>query len=112
MQIETIKLNPCAKCGRVPVAEYVKGAELYATSCHGRAYWGETGNEAALKWNEANPVSAPAITLNPCTKCGKLPTMKPRINGVYYLCCKVEAFELNEITAINFWNLINTKLQK
>ena len=111
MQIETIRLNPCG-CGRVPTVEYVRVNEMYVAGCHGM-HWGCTGNEAARAWNEANPVSVPPlITLNPCTKCGKAPSMEPRINGVYYRCCKVETFELNEITAINFLNLINPKLQK
>jgi len=187
MQIETIQLNPCKTCGRVPVVECKSGSELYAAGCHGSMIFEPTARACAEEWNAANPVQATpklnpcrvcgerpyvsrngecwiatchgptaigvdelkcaeewnnanplplkgghqppvalvappppppppepirAYQLNPCSKCGNQPAIEPRINGVRYRCCKVELFELNEITAINFWNLINPNLQK
>lgn len=118
---EPVKLNPCRVCGKLPKHErHAKSEGEYSVVWCCNMASSEDTDRAYQMWHEQNQpednkpesVACPLITLNPCNKCGKAPTIEPRINGVYYRCCKVESFELNETTAINFWNLINPKLIK
>lgn len=68
MKTETIKLNPCASCGRQPTAvkpnEHYKFPELQCLSCS-IYVCGDTDADAEAEWNKRNPPPKPEAVAHP-----------------------------------------------